>query len=159
MKSICVAATLLAAAVVVPAAPSQARAAGHEGRCVTLTRGFWIDVFAKRNAEAARKYITAAYIQHSPPPQPKGEEWVAVWKGVFADTPYGPGKDFPESQKDFKTAILSIKGDDHFAVLVAHDTGTYDHGPDKGKTFDSRYTDMFRCSADKVVEHWFSPEI
>lgn len=129
-----------------------------EGQCVTLTRGFWMDVFGGRNAEAARKYITNDYIQHSPPPQPTGEEWIAVWKGVFADPPYGPGRDFDESQKDFKTVITKIIGDDNFAVLTAHDTGTYDHGPNKGKTFDSRYTDIFRCADGKVVEHWYSPD-
>jgi predicted SnoaL-like aldol condensation-catalyzing enzyme len=124
---------------------------------VALVRGFWIDVFQKRNAEAARRYINEGYKQHSPPPQPTGPEWIALWAGVFARPPTGPGKDFPEAQSDFRTEIVSIVGDDVLALLEAHDTGTWDAGPEKGKRFESRYYDLFRCAGGVVVEHWFIP--
>jgi len=136
---------------------SAAHAAPDEGKCVTLTRGFWIDVFGKKNADAAAKYITENYIQHSAPPQPDGKHWIETWRGVYANPPYGVGVDFPEGSKDFNTEIVSLVGDDTFAVLEAHDTGTYDHGVNVGKTIDSHYWDIFRCENGRVVEHWFSP--
>lgn len=129
--------------------------AGGEPACVALVRGFWVDVFEKRNAEAARKYIDDHYIQHSPPPQPKGPEWIALWAGVFATPPTGPGKDFPEAQRNYTTRIVSIVGDGVLALLEARDTGTWDRGKHKGKHFDYHYYDLFRCDNGKVVEHWY----
>jgi len=131
--------------------------ANGEPRCVALTRGFWVDIFEKRNAEAARNYIDDHYIQHSPPPQPKGPEWIALWAGVFAVPPTGPGKDFPEAQRDYKTRIVSIVGDDVLALLEARDTGTWDSGKHQGQHFESHYYDLFRCAGGKVVEHWYVP--
>ncbi len=126
-----------------------------EPRCVSLVRGFWVDVFERRKAQATRRYLDEQYIQHSPPPQPRLSEWISLWAGVFAKPPAGPGKDFPEAQSNYKTHILSIVGDDVLALLEARDTGTWDHGKDKGKPFDSHYYDLFRCARGKVVEHWY----
>lgn len=130
---------------------------GGEGTCVALTRGFWVDVFEKRDALAAHRYIDDSYLQHSPPPQPKGPEWIALWAGVFATPPRGPGKGFPEAQRDYTTRIVSIVGDDTLALLEAKDSGTWDSGPHKGRKFQSHYYDLFRCAGGKVVEHWYFP--
>lgn len=128
-----------------------------EARCVALARGLWVDVFEKRNAQASSRYIDDSYIQHSPPPLPKGPEWIAFWAGVFSTPPTGPGKDFPEAQRDYTTRIVSIVGDDVLALLEARDGGTWGSGKHKGKRFDSHYYDLFRCAGGKVVEHWFVP--
>ena len=138
-----------------------------EGSCVTLTRGFWIDVFDKRNADAAMTYLSPTYIQHVAPPQPPISEWVDTWRGVFAVPPTGPGKDFAEAQSDYKTDIVSIVGDDQFAALRAHDYGHWDtdvatgdpaadHA--KGAAFDFHYYDIFRCQDGKLAEHWYSED-
>jgi predicted SnoaL-like aldol condensation-catalyzing enzyme len=131
-------------------------AARSAGRCVAVTRAFWTAVFVNRNADVSMDYMSTTYIQHSPPPIPQIGEWIPFWKGVFAETPYGAGKDFPEAQKDYKTDILSIVGDESFAALHAHDHGTWTSGPDKGKPFSFRYYDIFRCENGKLAEHWYS---
>lgn len=136
-------------------ARSASMPAAGEGKCVALVRGFWVDVFVKRDAEAARRYITDRYIQHSPPPQAGGAGFIALWAGVFANPPRGPGKDFPEAQRDYRTRIVSVVGDDVLALLEARDTGTWDRGNLQGKRFDLHYYDLFRCEGDKLVEHWY----
>jgi predicted SnoaL-like aldol condensation-catalyzing enzyme len=130
---------------------------GGEHGCVALTRGLWVDVFEKRNAEAAHRYVDDTYIQHSPPPQPKGDKWIALWAGVYATPPTGPGKHFPEAQPGYTTQIVSIVGDEVLALLEARDTWTWGSGKHKGKRASSHYYDMFRCQGGKVVEHWYVP--
>ena len=147
----------LAGAVVALGLPTISQAA-DEPACVAMTRGFWTDVFVKRNADVAMDYLSETYIQHVAPPQPPIAEWVETWRGVFATPPTGPGADFAEAQKDYTSDIVSIQGDAQFAVLRAHDYGTWDHGPDAGKKFDFHYYDIFRCADGKLAEHWYSED-
>jgi predicted SnoaL-like aldol condensation-catalyzing enzyme len=129
-----------------------------EPTCVALTRGFWVDVFVERNAEAANKYLSPDYIQHVAPPQPLIADWVDVWRGVFATPPTGPGAEFAEAQADYTTDITSIIGNEDYAVLRAHDYGVWSNGPDVGKPFDFRYYDIFRCENGLLAEHWYSED-
>lgn len=147
-------AIILSGVAALPVAPQ----AQDEPACVALTRGFWVDVFVKRNADAAMNYLSPTYIQHVAPPQPPIEDWVETWRGVFAVPPTGPGKDFPEAQSNYTTDIVSIQGDEQFAVLRAHDYGVWDGGEQKGESFDFHYYDIFRCENGKLAEHWYSDD-
>jgi predicted SnoaL-like aldol condensation-catalyzing enzyme len=142
-------------------------AAAEEGTCGAIAREFWVKVFVERNADMAMDYLSPAYIQHVAPPQPTIEEWVDVWRGVFSTPPTGPGKDFAEAQSDYTTDIVSIVGDDQFAVLRAHDYGVWDNEVKtgdpavdhaKGEAFDFHYFDIFRCENGKLAEHWYSED-
>lgn len=138
-----------------------------EGECVGLTRSFWIEVFEKRNADVAMDYLSNTYIQHVAPPQPPIEEWVAVWRDAFSIPAKGDGKNFPEAQSNFTTDIVSVIGNDDYAVLRAHDYGVWDNtvaigdpmeDHKAGEKFDFHYYDIFRCADGKLQEHWYSED-
>jgi predicted SnoaL-like aldol condensation-catalyzing enzyme len=129
---------------------------GGEPGCVALTRAFWVDIFEKKQAELSYKYLDETYIQHSED-MPTGVDWVAFWKGAFSNPATGPGKYLSDAQRDRVTRIVSIVGDEKFALLEALDTGTWDVGPSKGKRFKLHYYDLFRCENGKLTEHWYVP--
>jgi predicted SnoaL-like aldol condensation-catalyzing enzyme len=129
---------------------------GGEPTCVALARGLWVDVFEKKKAELSNKYIDKTYIQHDDD-MPTGIDWIPFWTQAFKNPSEGPGKLASDAQQDRVTRIVSIIGDEKFALLEAIDTGTWDYGPSKGKPFKFHYDDLFRCEGDKLKEHWYVP--
>jgi predicted SnoaL-like aldol condensation-catalyzing enzyme len=104
-----------------------------------LVVGFFQDVFAKKDAEAAARYLKADYIQHNPV-VPTG---LAGFQTFFREQ-------FKKSPTDQKMEILQTVAEGDLVVIYLRFTGTRKNGTH----FDITEFDMFRIEGDRIAEHW-----
>jgi predicted SnoaL-like aldol condensation-catalyzing enzyme len=101
---------------------------------------FYRDVFAARNADAAKSYLRPDYIQHNPHVASGADGFIAFFSKIWAK-PATP---------DYQVKVLKLvaEGD----LVVAQVRWTYDSAD--GKKISSEAFDMFRLQDGKLAEHW-----
>lgn len=119
-----------------------------------LVAAFWHDVFAMKNAEAARKYLVPDYIQHTKHIPTGLEGFVGYFHPAYVKEPEGYAADLAEGQKEYYSDIVESYAAGDIVVIHVHDHGSYDHGKNAGKMIELRYMDIFRCKDGKIIEHW-----
>jgi predicted SnoaL-like aldol condensation-catalyzing enzyme len=122
------------------AAPAAYAEDARTARNKEIVREFYTTVFIGRNVDAAPRFLSPGYIQHS----------VGIASGLksFMDT---FRRNFARKlPPDYKREVLRIVGDDDIVVLFNRQSGTHPNGQHEVVL----QFDMFRVKNGMIVEHW-----
>lgn len=105
-----------------------------------LVREFYTAVFIKRNVDAAPRFLSPGYIQHSAhiPTGLKG--FMDTFRPVFAQKPL----------PDYRRELLNVVGENDMVVIYVRQSGT----DADGSHHLSAAFDMFRVQNGLITEHW-----
>jgi predicted SnoaL-like aldol condensation-catalyzing enzyme len=101
---------------------------------------FYTTVLIGRNVDAAPRFLSSEYIQHSGNMPSGRKAFMDLFRANFAEKP----------PRDYKREILRVVGDDSIVVIFNRQSGT----DDKGKHHLVLQFDMFRVENGWIVEHW-----
>jgi predicted SnoaL-like aldol condensation-catalyzing enzyme len=105
-----------------------------------IVEDFYTTVLIGRNVDAAPRFLSPGYIQHSGD-MPSGlKSFMDLFRAAFA-------KKLPS---DYKREILRVVGDNDIVIIFNRQSGTH---PD-GKLQVVLQFDMFRVENGVIVEHW-----
>jgi len=104
-----------------------------------IVRDFYSTVFIKRNVDAAPRFLSPGYIQHSAgiPTGLKG--FMDTFRPIFAQ----------KLPSDYKRELLNVVGDNDIVVIYQRQSGT-----ENGKHRLALGFDMFRVQNGMITEHW-----
>ena len=105
-----------------------------------IVEDFYTTVFIGRNIDAAPKFLSPEYIQHTPSVPSGLKAFMELFRPAFARKP----------PSDYKREILRIVGDNDIVIVFNRQSGTH---PD-GKHEVRLQFDMFRVENGMIVEHW-----
>ena len=105
-----------------------------------IVRNFYTTVLIGRNVDAAPRFLSPGYIQHSAgiPSGLKG--FMDTFRKAFAQ----------KLPPDYKREILRIVGENDIVILFDRQSGTHSNGWHQVVL----QFDMFRVKDGKIVEHW-----
>lgn len=140
-------AALLLATLAGGVAVAAERRAGDEAALLrhnkALVEGFFRDVFAKADADAAARYLAPGYIQHNPAVPTGLTGFQTFFRPQFASMP-------PDVKAALRMDVLHIVAEGNLVVIHVRF-----HGIDSsGKPFDRSEFDLFRVEGDRIAEHW-----
>lgn len=132
--------SLVVAVLLLIAVPAAYAEDALSARNKEIVRDFYTTVFIGRDVEAAPRFLSPGYIQHTAgiPTGLKG--FMDTFRPAFARKP----------PADYKREILRIVGDDDIVVLFNRQSGT----PANGQHQVVLQFDMFRLENGMIVEHW-----
>jgi|HubBroStandDraft_2_1064218.scaffolds.fasta_scaffold00111_5 predicted SnoaL-like aldol condensation-catalyzing enzyme len=105
-----------------------------------LVTDFYTSVLIGRNVDAAPRFLSPEYIQHSGNMPSGRKAFMDLFRTNFAKQP----------PSDYKREILRVVGDNDIVVIFNRQSGTDDHG----KHHLVLQFDMFRVENAVIVEHW-----
>jgi predicted SnoaL-like aldol condensation-catalyzing enzyme len=105
-----------------------------------IVRNFYTTVFVGRNVDAAPKFLSPGYIQHTAGIAQGLKGFVDAFRANFA-------KKVPP---DYKREIIRIIGDNDIVILFNRQSGTLPNGWHQVVL----QFDMFRLKGGMIVEHW-----
>ena len=137
---------LLVAATSLAAAPAD-RYSKSEKHNLAVATGFWERVFLARDAERAKDYLAADYIDHNPNLSPGGglPAFVAFLNKVKQMFPLPPGS---PSKSDI--VLTLVDGD--LVTFIRKREAT--NPKDKTLHYEAFNFECFRVKGTKIVEHW-----
>ena len=104
-----------------------------------LVTDFYTIVLIGRNVDAAPRFLSPEYIQHSGDMPSGRKAFMDVFRANFA-------KKLP---LDYKREILRVVGDNDIVIIFNRQSGTDEKGHHLVLQFD-----MFRVQNGMIVEHW-----
>ena len=105
-----------------------------------IVEDFYTTVLIGRNVDAAPRFLSPGYIQHSGDMPSGMKSFMDLFRAAFA-------KKLPS---DYKREILRVVGDNDIVIIFNRQSGTH---PD-GKHQVVLQFDMFRVENGVIVEHW-----
>lgn len=105
-----------------------------------IVTDFYTTVLIGRNIDAAPRYLSLEYLQHSGNMQSGRKAFMDEFRANFARKPPG----------DYKREILRVVGDNDIVIIFNRQSGT----DDKGMHHLVLQFDMFRLENGVIVEHW-----
>jgi predicted SnoaL-like aldol condensation-catalyzing enzyme len=105
-----------------------------------IVTDFYTTVLIGRNVDAAPRFLSQEYLQHSGNMPAGRKAFMDVFRASFAQKP----------PSDYKREILRVVGDNDIVVIFNRQSGT----DDKGKHHLVLQFDMFRVEKGVIVEHW-----
>ena len=105
-----------------------------------IVTDFYTAVLIGRNVDAAPRFLSAEYLQHSGDMASGRKAFMDVFRANFAQKPPG----------DYKREILRVVGDNDIVIIFNRQSGT----DAKGKHHLVLQFDMFRVQNGVIVEHW-----
>ncbi|HTB86874.1 MAG TPA: ester cyclase [Steroidobacteraceae bacterium] len=105
-----------------------------------LVTDFYATVLIGRNVDAAARFLSPGYIQHSGDMPSGRKAFMDLFRANFAKKP----------PSDYKREILRVVGDNDIVVIFNRQSGT----DDQGKHHLVLQFDMFRVENAVIVEHW-----
>jgi predicted SnoaL-like aldol condensation-catalyzing enzyme len=129
------AAALLVLATAATASADEALTARNK----TIVTDFYSTVLIGRNVDAAPRFLSPEYLQHSGNMASGRKAFMDVFRANFAQKP----------PSDYKREILRVVGDNDVIIIFNRQSGT----DEKGKHLVLQF-DMFRVENGVIVEHW-----
>lgn len=105
----------------------------------TIVTDFYTTVMIGRNVDAAPRFLSAEYIQHSGNMPSGRKAFMDLFRANFARKP----------PSDYKREILRVVGDNDIVIVFNRQSGTDEKGHHRVLQFD-----MFRVLNGMIVEHW-----
>jgi predicted SnoaL-like aldol condensation-catalyzing enzyme len=104
-----------------------------------IVTDFYTTVMIGRNADAAPRFLSTEYIQHSGNMASGRKAFMDLFRGNFSHKP----------PSDYKREILRVVGDNDIVIIFNRQSGTDEKGHHLVLQFD-----MFRVLNGMIVEHW-----
>jgi predicted SnoaL-like aldol condensation-catalyzing enzyme len=105
-----------------------------------IVRDFYTTVLIGRDVNAAPRFLSPGYTQHSAGIPSGRKSFMNVFRSAFAK-PRPP---------DYKREILRVVGDNDIVIIFNRQSGTHPDGRHEVKL----QFDMFRVENGMIVEHW-----
>ncbi len=130
----------LAALLLLATAPTAFADEAITARNKAIVTDFYTTVLIGRNVDAAPRFLSPEYLQHSGNMASGRKAFMDVFRANFAQQP----------PKDYKREILRVVGDNDIVIIFNRQSGT----DDQGKHHVVLQFDMFRVDNGVIVEHW-----
>jgi predicted SnoaL-like aldol condensation-catalyzing enzyme len=128
-----------AASLLLAAAPTAFADEALTARNKALVTDFYTTVLIGRNVDAAPRFLSPEYIQHSGDMPSGRKAFMDLFRANFAKKP----------PLDYKREILRVVGDNDIVIIFNRQSGTDDKGHHLVLQFD-----MFRVQNGMIAEHW-----